>query len=134
MLALLGYRPEGDSYPTQLMLVQVAALQGSLSSHSLHLLEFPSGPQRKLPFEIISRLQRRSMAVKRLKMFPIESIVQGYITGSTWSSYQKNGTVCGIALPTGLQESERLHEPLWTPSTKAEIGGKDENISSAGGW
>lgn len=71
------------------------------------------------------------MVVKRLKVLPIESIVRGYITGSAWSSYQKDGTVCGIALPAGLQESERLQQPLWTPSTKAEIGGKDENISRA---
>ena len=74
------------------------------------------------------------MVVKSLKVFPIESIVRGYITGSAWSSYQRNGTVCGIALPAGLQESERLQQPLWTPSTKAEVGGKDENISPAEGW
>ena len=90
--------------------------------------------QERLPSEIISQVRRRSMVVKRLKVFPIESIVRGYITGSAWSSYQKNGTVCGLTLPTGLQESERLQQPLWTPSTKAEVGGKDENISRAEGW
>lgn len=74
------------------------------------------------------------MVVRRLKVFPIESIVRGYITGSAWSSYQRDGTVCGRALPAGLQESERLQQPLWTPSTKAEVGGKDENISPAEGW
>jgi len=79
------------------------------------------------------QLQRRSMVVKRLKVFPIESIVRGYITGSAWSSYQKDGTVCGISLPIGLQESQQLPQPLWTPSTKAELGGKDENISPAVG-
>ena len=74
------------------------------------------------------------MVVKRLKVFPIESIVRGYITGSAWSSYQRDGTVCGRLLPVGLQESERLQQPLWTPSTKAELGEKDENISPAEGW
>ena len=82
---------------------------------------------------MISQLQRRSMVVKRLKVLPIESIVRGYLTGSAWSSYQKNGTVCGVSLPTGLQESEKLPQPLWTPSTKAEPGEKDENISPAEG-
>ena len=62
-------------------------------------------------------------------MLPIECIVRGYITGSGWASYLKNGTVCGIALPEGLQESEKLPEPIYTPSTKAEIGDHDENIS-----
>ena len=83
---------------------------------------------------MITRLQRRTVVVKRLKVFPIESIVRGYITGSAWNSYRKNGTVCGKALSAGLRESERLQQPLWTPSTKAEIGGKDENISPAEGW
>ena len=69
------------------------------------------------------------MAVKRLKVFPIESIVRGYITGSAWISYQNDGTVCGITLPAGLKESEKLQRPLWTPSTKADLGSKDENIS-----
>ena len=62
-------------------------------------------------------------------MLPIECIVRGYITGSGWASYQKNGTVCGIKLPEGLQESDKLPEPIYTPSTKAEIGDHDENIS-----
>lgn len=62
-------------------------------------------------------------------MIPIECIVRGYITGSGWASYKENGTVCGIKLPEGLQESEKLPEPIYTPSTKAEIGDHDENIS-----
>ena len=71
----------------------------------------------------------RSMKCKKLKMLPIECIVRGYITGSGWASYKENGTVCGIKLPEGLQESEKLPEPLYTPSTKAEVGDHDENIS-----
>ena len=72
---------------------------------------------------------RRSMMCKKLTMLPIECIVRGYITGSGWASYQKNGTVCGIKLPEGLEESEKLPEPIYTPSTKAEVGDHDENIS-----
>jgi phosphoribosylaminoimidazole-succinocarboxamide synthase len=71
----------------------------------------------------------RSMLVKKLKMLPIECIVRGYITGSGWAQYQKDGTVCGIKLPSGLKESQKLPEPIFTPSTKAEFGNHDENIS-----
>ncbi len=70
-----------------------------------------------------------SMKCRKLEMLPIECIVRGYITGSGWASYQKDGTVCGIRLPEGLQESQKLPEPIYTPSTKAEIGDHDENIS-----
>ena len=71
----------------------------------------------------------KSMMCKKLEMLPIECIVRGYITGSGWASYKENGTVCGIKLPEGLQESEKLPEAIYTPSTKAEIGLHDENIS-----
>lgn len=70
-----------------------------------------------------------SMKVKKLRMLPLECIVRGYITGSGWESYKENGTVCGIKLPEGLRESEKLPEPIYTPSTKADIGLHDENIS-----
>ena len=71
----------------------------------------------------------RTMMCKKLKMLPLECIVRGYITGSGWASYQKNGTVCGISLPEGLLESQKLPKAIYTPSTKAEIGAHDENIS-----
>ena len=71
----------------------------------------------------------RSMLCRKLTMIPIECIVRGYITGSGWESYKKNGTVCGIQLPEGLKECDKLPEPIYTPSTKAEIGDHDENIS-----
>ena len=71
----------------------------------------------------------KCMMCKKLEMLPIECIVRGYITGSGWASYQKNGTVCGITLPEGLKESDKLPEPIYTPSTKAELGDHDENIS-----
>ena len=71
----------------------------------------------------------RSMLCKKLEMLPLECIVRGYITGSGWSNYQETGEVCGIKLPEGLKESQKLPEPIYTPSTKAEIGDHDENIS-----
>lgn len=70
-----------------------------------------------------------SMLCKKLNMVPVECIVRGYITGSGWASYQKTGKVCGIELPAGLKESEKLPQAIYTPSTKAEIGDHDENIS-----
>ena len=76
-----------------------------------------------------SEFTGNSMMVKKLTMLPVECIVRGYITGSGWASYVKDGTVCGIKLPEGLKESDKLPEPIYTPSTKAEIGDHDENIS-----
>jgi len=73
-------------------------------------------------------LEHRSMLVKKTKVVPIECIVRGYISGSAWKSYKKDGTVCGIKLSSDLQESEKFDEPLFTPSTKAETG-HDINIS-----
>ncbi len=74
-------------------------------------------------------LKGRSMLVKKTHIIPIESVVRGYITGSGWADYKKSGEVCGIKLPEGMVESEKFSEPLFTPSTKAEIGLHDENIS-----
>jgi len=74
-------------------------------------------------------LNKRSMLVKKAEPLPVECIVRGYITGSGWSSYQKEGHVCGITLPKGLKESDKLENPLFTPSSKAEIGDHDINIS-----
>lgn len=71
----------------------------------------------------------RSMLVQKLNMLPIECIVRGYITGSGWESYKESGKVCGITLPEGLQESEKLPEPIYTPTTKADLGDHDEHIT-----
>lgn len=71
----------------------------------------------------------RSMLVKKTRPLPVECVVRGYIVGSGWNDYKKTGTICGIPLPAGLRESDRLPEPIFTPSTKAEIGLHDENIS-----
>ena len=75
------------------------------------------------------RFDGNSMMCKKLEMLPIECIVRGYITGSGWASYKENGTVCGIKLPEGLVESDKLPEPIYTPCTKADLGDHDENIS-----
>lgn len=75
------------------------------------------------------KFEGKSMLCRKLNMLPIECIVRGYITGSGWASYKETGKVCGIELPEGLQESQKLPEPIYTPSTKAEIGDHDENIS-----
>lgn len=77
------------------------------------------------------QLTGRSMLVKRLKILPVEAIVRGYLAGSGWVSYQKEQAVCGIPLPAGLKECEELPSPLFTPSTKADLGGHDLNISPA---
>ncbi|MGH2771804.1 MAG: phosphoribosylaminoimidazolesuccinocarboxamide synthase, partial [Actinomycetota bacterium] len=70
----------------------------------------------------------RSMVVKRLQMLPVEFVVRGYLVGSGWKDYKATGSVCGIPLPAGLQEGEKLPEPIFTPATKATVG-HDENIS-----
>jgi phosphoribosylaminoimidazole-succinocarboxamide synthase len=90
---------------------------------SADISEFPDDLK-----EYTDVLNGRSMLVKKAKVFPVECIVRGYISGSAWKSYQKDGTVCGIKLPEGLKESDKFDEPLFTPSTKAESG-HDINIS-----
>ncbi len=88
--------------------------------------EYPQACQQHCEY-----LQGRSMLVKRSRPLPVECIVRGYISGSFWQAYQQSSTVCGFQLPAGLRESDRLPEVLFTPSTKAELGEHDENISLA---
>ena len=76
-------------------------------------------------------IECRGIVVKKLKPLPVEAIVRGYIIGSGWNEYQKTGSVCGIKLPSGLQQADQLPEPIFTPSTKAEMGDHDENIEFA---
>ncbi len=76
-----------------------------------------------------AQVRGRAFVTKKLKPLPIEAIVRGYLVGSGWKDYRKTGAVCGIALPAGLQEAQKLPQPLFTPSTKAAAGGHDENIS-----
>lgn len=79
--------------------------------------------------EELAQIEGRGMIVRKLKPLPVEAIVRGYLVGSGWKEYKKTQTVCGIELPAGLKKAEKLPEPLFTPSTKAEIGEHDENIS-----
>ena len=78
-----------------------------------------------------AQVRGRAIVVKRLKPLPIEAVVRGYLIGSGWKDYQKTGSVCGIPLPAGLQMAQQLPQPLFTPSTKAELGDHDENIDYA---
>ncbi|KAG0298257.1 Bifunctional purine biosynthetic protein ade1 [Linnemannia gamsii] len=110
---------------TEISIFWFSYLKDVLPNH-LITADFEKMPAKVQQYR--SQLEGRSMLVKKLRVLPIESIVRGYITGSAWSEYKKKGTVCDIALPAGMQESEAFPEPLWTPSTKAEIGDHDENI------
>ena len=90
------------------------------------LQDFPPEVQRHR-----DQVQGRSMLVRKATVFPVECVVRGYLAGSGLKDYQKTGAVCGIKLPPGLRESDRLPEPIFTPATKAEVGLHDENISEA---
>ena len=100
-------------------------LQDEINNHvvSTDVNEYPEICRRYLP-----ELKDRSMLVKKAELIPLECIVRGYLSGSGWNDYKKNGSICGINLPSGLVESEKLPEPIFTPSTKAEIGDHDENV------
>lgn len=93
---------------------------------------FVSGNIDDYPPELLkyqSELKGRSMLVKKADVFPVECIARGYIIGSGWSEYKTTGSICGIRLPVGLKQGQKLPEPIFTPSTKAEIGDHDQNIS-----
>ncbi|CRI63502.1 Phosphoribosylaminoimidazole-succinocarboxamide synthase (SAICAR synthetase) [Thiocapsa sp. KS1] len=95
-----------------------------------HLADIPVSAVVEDPEEL-AQLGDRAMVVRRLTPLPVEAIVRGYLIGSGWKDYRESGTVCGIALPPGLRQADRLPEPIFTPSTKAEIGGHDENVDFA---
>ncbi len=101
--------------------------QGIIKNHliSASVDDFPPACH-----EYSVELEGRSMLVKKAEVIPIECIIRGYISGSGWNDYKATGRISGIKLPEGLQESEELPEPIFTPSTKAEIGTHDENISA----
>jgi phosphoribosylaminoimidazole-succinocarboxamide synthase len=113
---------------TQISLFWFELLADLVPNHmiSAEVSEFPAALH---PYA--DQLEGRSMLVKRAKMFPVECVVRGYLTGSGWKEYQASGTVCGIPLPAGLKDGSRLPEPLYTPSTKGEMGTHDENINYA---
>ena len=113
------------------VLTQLSCFWFDLLSHVVenHLIsaDVADLPEEFKPYE--EYLEGRFMLVKKAQMFPVECIVRGYLTGSGLKDYQKTGAVCGIELPAGLENGSKLPEPLFTPSTKAEIGDHDENIS-----
>ncbi len=101
-------------------------LSGGVEHHLLsdQVADFPR-PFREHP----DQLEGRSMMVKKVEVLPIECVVRGYLAGSGWKEYQADGTVCGVKLPAGLKQCQKLPEPIFTPATKAEQGEHDENIS-----
>ena len=111
---------------TQISLFWFDFLSDIVPNHivTANVREFPAELQ---PYA--DQLEGRSMLVKRADMFPVECVARGYLAGSGWKEYQSAGTVCGIALPTGLQDGSRLPEPIFTPATKSQDGAHDENIS-----
>ncbi len=85
-------------------------------------------PNHYVSQDVPAEVAGRALRVKRLEMYPVECVARGYLSGSGWREYRETGAVCGIELPEGLRESDRLPEPIFTPATKAEIGEHDENI------
>lgn len=85
-------------------------------------------PNHFLSNDVPEEVAGRAVRVRKLKMYPVECVVRGYLSGSGWKEYQQTGAVCGVGLPDGLRESDKLPRPIFTPATKAEIGDHDENI------
>lgn len=115
--------PDKGRVLTQLSLFWFELLRNVIPNHVLSATEFPS------PFDRYrDDLAGRSMLVRKARSLPIECVVRGYVSGSGWKDYRATGKICGIALPAGLKESDRLPEPIFTPATKA-VTGHDENIT-----
>ncbi|EPQ56548.1 SAICAR synthetase [Gloeophyllum trabeum ATCC 11539] len=118
--------PEKGKLLTQISLFWFEKLKDIIPNH------FVTANVQEMPEEVRQykdQLEGRAMLVRKAQVVPLEAIVRGYLTGSGWAEYKKSGTVHGIPLPSGLVESQKLPEPLFTPSTKAEQGAHDENIS-----
>ena len=115
-----------------MVLTKISEFWFNLTSNIIpnHLITSNVSQYPEICSEYSEELKERSMLVKKAKVVPIECIVRGYISGSGWKDYQATGKISGIDLPGGLKESEKFSEPLFTPSTKAEIGQHDENISA----
>jgi phosphoribosylaminoimidazole-succinocarboxamide synthase len=115
--------PDKGRVLTQLSLFWFDLLRSVIPNHLLSATEFP------IPFDRhAEELAGRSMVVRKTQPLPIECVVRGYVSGSGWKDYKATGKICGISLPTGLRESDKLPEPIFTPATKA-VSGHDENIS-----
>jgi phosphoribosylaminoimidazole-succinocarboxamide synthase len=117
--------PEKGRVLTQMSLFWFDFLRDTVPNH-LITATVDEYPARLHQFR--DQLEGRSMLVRRCRMEPVECVARGYVSGSGWKDYQKTGSICGIQLPAGLRESDRLPEPIFTPATKAETG-HDENIS-----
>jgi phosphoribosylaminoimidazole-succinocarboxamide synthase len=115
--------PDKGRVLTQVSLFWFNLLRDVVPNHVLSATEFPANFE-----EYREELAGRSMVVRKTRPLPIECVVRGYVSGSGWKDYQATGKICGIALPSGLRESDRLPEPIFTPATKAATG-HDENIS-----
>jgi phosphoribosylaminoimidazole-succinocarboxamide synthase len=85
-------------------------------------------PNHFLSADVPEEARARALVVQKLDIFPVECVVRGYLSGSGWKEYRKDGSVCGLPLPEGLRESDRLPKPIFTPATKAELGEHDENV------
>lgn len=120
--------PDKGALLTKLSAHWFKVLTNAIPSLRTHFISLDLPPQLAKS-DLAAQYAGRSMQVRKLKVIPLESIVRGYITGSAWSEYKKKGKVHGIKVPEGLVESQKLEKPLWTPSTKAEQGEHDENIS-----
>ena len=118
--------PDKGRILTQLSLFWFDFLKSIVPNH-LITADTTKYPDNLKPFD--AQLEGRSMIVRRAQMFPVECVVRGYLSGSGWKDYQATGAVCGISLPAGLRESDRLPEPIFTPAAKINTGGHDENIS-----
>ena len=118
--------PHKGAVLTQISLFWLEQLKDVIGNHLISAA-VADLPEQFKPYA--DYLRGRFMLVKKAEMFPVECIVRGYLAGSGLKEYQKQGTVCGIQLPEGLVNSSKLPEPIFTPSTKAEIGDHDENIS-----
>lgn len=118
--------PEKGSVLTQISVFWFNKFKNIVKNHLISA-DVDQYPEQLKKYSDI--LRNRSMLVKKAKPLPVECIVRGYISGSGWKSYQEEGHVCGITLPSGLKESDKLPEPLFTPSTKADVGDHDINIS-----
>jgi phosphoribosylaminoimidazole-succinocarboxamide synthase len=107
--------PDKGRVLTQMSIFWFGATEGIVPNHFI---------DEDVPPEAVGRAIR----VRRLEMYPVECVVRGYLSGSGWKEYRESGSVCGVSLPDGLRESDRLPEPIFTPATKAEVGEHDENI------
>ena len=118
--------PDKGKILTNISLFWFKQLESIVENHliSSNPVKYPENCQK-----YAKELEGRSMLVKKAKPLPVECIVRGYLSGSGWKDYLSNGSICGISLPEGLKESQKLPEPIFTPSTKAEDGMHDENIT-----